>query len=220
MSSNCRSKLRTEALIVFSLLGATLSVATAALSWESLTGRGEYISGKAEIAVNFPFRNNGKEDVEIVSIRPACGCTATKLAKTTFKPGERGVLVVVFTVGNRTGLQRKVIAVQEKGLTVPTILTLEVSLPESLHLSVAELDWKVGVEAAEQKVTVSAESDIKIDEVTTTNPVFKFGIDKASESRSTITVRPEVINAPLTALLRIKFSGKQAGSVAVALRIR
>jgi hypothetical protein len=56
---------------------------------------GEIESGKV-IDLEFKFQNTGDELLVIKKISPSCGCTATKLDKKEYKPGEKGTIPVKF----------------------------------------------------------------------------------------------------------------------------
>jgi hypothetical protein len=56
---------------------------------------GEIDAGKV-VDLEFKFENVGNEDLVIKNISASCGCTATKLEKKEYKPGEKGVLPVKF----------------------------------------------------------------------------------------------------------------------------
>lgn len=58
----------------------------------------------------FRFVNTGDETLEILTVKAACGCTTTELARTTFAPGEGESIDVQFDPKGR-GSQRKTITV-------------------------------------------------------------------------------------------------------------
>ncbi len=53
--------------------------------------------------LSFEFKNMGTGPVTITRIKPACGCTAVDLEKTTYEPGESGVIEVIFDPKGRKG---------------------------------------------------------------------------------------------------------------------
>lgn len=59
----------------------------------SVVNKGEVRSGRP-LAHRFPLRNGGGETVEILDVRPSCGCLAPKLEKRRLRPGESGGLLL------------------------------------------------------------------------------------------------------------------------------
>jgi hypothetical protein len=73
---------------------------------------GEVESGKV-VDINFEFKNTGDSVLIIKNISTSCGCTATKLEKKEYQPGEKGVIPVKF---NSSGYNAKV----TKSITIVT----------------------------------------------------------------------------------------------------
>ncbi|MFO0918483.1 MAG: DUF1573 domain-containing protein [Planctomycetaceae bacterium] len=48
----------------------------------------------AEVQANFVFRHRGKHPVEIVEVKPSCGCLRPKLSKQTYAPGDVDAMVL------------------------------------------------------------------------------------------------------------------------------
>ena len=68
----------------------------------------------------------------VASVRASCGCTAATLDKTTYAPGEQGVVDVTFTFDGRTGPQVKYVTVTTAGPDPQEhLLTLTVDIPRS-----------------------------------------------------------------------------------------
>ena len=59
----------------------------------------------------FKFTNTGKTDLIIASANASCGCTVPTWPKKPIKPGEEGVIEVVFNSDNKSGQQNKQITV-------------------------------------------------------------------------------------------------------------
>ncbi len=194
--------------------------AYAGLQWEATTVQADGSSGQDRVTAKFRFKNTGGQEVTIASIRPSCGCTTAALPKTRFAVGEAGELTVLFTVGGRTGMQRKTIEVREVGEKATMVLTLEVSLPEPLKVVPLALEWKKGETPVTRDIEVSALSGVNLGEVESTLPLFETQTRKTCEGAWTISVRPKASDAPATALLRVHFGGGSSGAVVVPLRIR
>lgn len=68
---------------------------------------GTIAAGK-RITHSFNFTNTGNAPLLISGVHPSCGCTvASGWTKTAIKPGDGGVIDVVFDSTDRTGVQNK-----------------------------------------------------------------------------------------------------------------
>jgi hypothetical protein len=91
------------ALGILALLGGEGS-ARAGLHFAAVrVDLGEVRNG-AKVGHDFRFTTQGPTAVEIVEVRPGCGCLRPSLERTTFRPGEEGVLrLEVNTRGESAG---------------------------------------------------------------------------------------------------------------------
>lgn len=199
---------------------ALVPFADAGLSWDSHEVTIPPAPGASAVTAEFHFRNTETTAMTITSVHPACGCTTAKLEKTRYAPGETGVLTVTFTIGDRTGPQRKTIEVQEAGAKAPDVLTLSVPLPEPMKVSPSALEWKVGETPAAKAIQISTNPGVQFDRAESTSTEFEIHSTPAAHGGWAIQVRPFACDSPTTALLRIYFSGKSIGTVLVPLRVR
>ena len=96
--------------ILVPLLVVTAS-AKAKIQFESTeVSFGEIDSGKI-IDLEFKFKNVGDDTLIIKNISASCGCTAAKLTKRDYKPGESGVLPVKFNSRGYNGKITKTITI-------------------------------------------------------------------------------------------------------------
>jgi hypothetical protein len=70
-----------------------------------------------KVSYDFKFTNNGKSPLIITDAVASCGCTTPDWPKTPVKPGESGLIKVVFNSAGKTGLQDKQITITAN--TVP-----------------------------------------------------------------------------------------------------
>jgi len=196
------------------------ALAHAGLKWDSTLVRAEAVAGQDRVTAEFPFQNGGTADVAVASLRPTCDCTTAALAqnKARYAPGERGAVEVTFTVGDRTGYQRKTVEVWEQGAKAPTVLTLAVHLSEPLKVTPNELKWRKGDTSA-KTVEVSALQGVKIEQVETTAKGFAVQTKESASGIWTISVQPQAEEKPFPALLRVHFSGNAAGVISVPLSV-
>lgn len=59
----------------------------------------------------FHFRNEGKSNLVIESVKASCGCTASEPEKKILAPGESSYITVTFNSAGKTGLQHKTVTV-------------------------------------------------------------------------------------------------------------
>lgn len=71
------------------------------------------------VPVEFLFKNTGSEDLEIQLIKPSCGCTVPDMEKTTYKPGESGVMKVTFDPSGKKGNVSRNITVYTNSMSKP-----------------------------------------------------------------------------------------------------
>ena len=64
-----------------------------------------------KVDIQYKFTNTGKANLEILDVKPTCGCTTAKPDKTTYKPGESGMIPVTFDSTRFSGEVTKTIIV-------------------------------------------------------------------------------------------------------------
>lgn len=69
----------------------------------------------------FKFKNIGKQEVQVLSVRPSCGCSTTEYTKESIKPGGSGVVKVTYDPANRPGVFNKSIAVTTNDPAAPNV---------------------------------------------------------------------------------------------------
>jgi hypothetical protein len=106
------------------------------------------------------------------------------------------------------------------GEKAPTVLTLEVSLPDPLKVTPSELEWKKDKTPAAKDVQISALPGVEIVEAESTLPFFEIKTRKIHEGAWMVSILPKTSDSPATALLRVRFSGDASGAVSIPLRIR
>ena len=83
---------------------------------------------------DFKFKNTGKTPLIITDATATCGCTTPDFPKQPIKPGEAGIIKVVFNSAGKSGMQDKVITITSNGNPVTSELHLigEVKEPTAL----------------------------------------------------------------------------------------
>jgi hypothetical protein len=97
------------------------------LKWEATTRHLEAGPGDRSVRAEFPYRNSGKTQLRIESVRGACVCcTAASATKKVLAPGESGMVVVTVGIENkRFPLLKPVTVKTDDGQT--SVLMVEVS---------------------------------------------------------------------------------------------
>lgn len=143
------------------------------------------------LKTGFTFTNSGNQDVIISNIKTSCGCTTTKLEKTTFSPGESYTIPVTFDIGSRKGTQRKTIQVQASDQEEAHRLNLVIEIPASVEASTRILTWKTGEEAINKSINIETFiPDLTIKEISSNNQAVNYTIEP-SESGYRLDISPK-----------------------------
>jgi len=68
-----------------------------------------------KVHYDFKFKNTGKSPLIITKATASCGCTVPEPPKEPIKPGDSGVIKVVFNSTGKMGMQDKVITIESNG---------------------------------------------------------------------------------------------------------
>jgi hypothetical protein len=117
----------------------------AELKWESTTKTIEVHPLQSSVRVAFAFSNASSKPIEIMQLKPTCGCISGKLVKKVYQPGEAGCVELLFNLENREGPQRKGLEVKTSdGKT--TSLYISTHIAPSFTFSAKRLIWETGEE--------------------------------------------------------------------------
>jgi hypothetical protein len=120
---------------------------------------------------SFEFTNAGDERLVITEVRPSCGCTATRLAKREYEPGEGAAIEVSFDPKG-FGRQRKTISVVSNSREHPALrLDLVADIRQFVGVAPAAIRFHEAVLGAESRATAtvtSADPEMEIIAVRTT----------------------------------------------------
>ncbi len=149
---------------IFLLLGACVFSSQAELTWEATTIARVVHPLQVEDHIEFRFINDGEESVEILSLRSTCGCLSPFIRTNRISSGESGVLNVKFNLRDRSGPQRKGVAVRSSDVPKrPTILYIETNIAEAYKLSTKRLEWTLASKGDGQGNAVIARDYTKAD---------------------------------------------------------
>jgi len=93
---------------------------------------GEITQGE-KVEHTFEFTNTGDADLIITSAKGSCGCTVPEWPKKPIKPGEKGVIDVVFNSEGKSGKQHKKVTVvaNTQPSTSEFVITGHIIVPET-----------------------------------------------------------------------------------------
>jgi hypothetical protein len=166
-------------VVIFPLLAAATRL-SAELQWSTTRIDVAPRSTDAFASAAFGFRNAGPDPVTIREVHPDCSCVAAPLEKTTYEPGESGVITAVFTLGGQTGDHTVPIEVRSdaKGKGASTVLVFHVAIVDAVIFSERFLYWQQTDPLTPKTVTVTllAGEDLEFKDVKATNP--RFTVDR------------------------------------------
>lgn len=145
-------------LILALVLAVPVFTARAELVWEKTEQSFKTVPGQVTVKAAYPFKNSGADPVTITGLKTSCGCTTATPSKLTYAPGESGTIDAVFSIGTRTGLQKKTIRIETSDHRSQE-LRLTVSIPELLHIEPTFVLWTAGEPATEKIVTLTVKAD-------------------------------------------------------------
>jgi hypothetical protein len=188
----------------------TLPQAKAAgLTWDNDTLTVDADADQKEVRAEFPFHNEGDRPITIESVTTSCGCTTAALDKKNYAVGESGKIQVVFTIGERTGKQEKLITVQtdDPRKTEPELL-LRIYVHAYLDFEPHALVWKVGGETTEKTIVCTAllPAAVVLTAAHSCDPVFTTRIETVEPGRKYLLhLKPASTAAELNAPILMSF---------------
>ncbi|MFL2996197.1 MAG: DUF1573 domain-containing protein [Cytophagales bacterium] len=72
---------------------------------------GEIKEMDGKVSHKFFFTNNSKKSIQILTVKPSCGCTTPDWSKKEVKPGKEGFIVAEYNPKGRPGVFRKSLSV-------------------------------------------------------------------------------------------------------------
>lgn len=181
-------------------------LAHGALEWESKQIDVTPALADTVVHAAYRFTNTGKEPVTIESVEPTCGCTTAVLDRKEYQPGEKGHIDITFTMGQRTGLQNKPVAVRIRGESEPITLSFIVRIPEFLKVTPQFLYWQVGDMPEPKTILLSVEpgTELKIGKILSDSR-FKTTLETIHEGKEyRLIVQPATTSEKCMAAVTIE----------------
>lgn len=204
------------------LIVLALAITIVLTSWLALAGRARprallvfeksesHHTAKASdtvIVARFPFRNDEDKPIRILAVKTDCDCTVASLGKDVFAPGERGEINVTFTIGVRSGLQRKGVVVQTDHPAQRYVpLSLIVSIPEVLTLPTSVLLWTADESAGPKSLVVRTSEDPPVRKVVARgdSPFLAVAVERVAATEYRVQVTPAQDRRNITATVQIE----------------
>lgn len=107
------------AFCAFVLMSFTLN---SIIAWQTDNiNVGEIPQGKPK-NIEFQFKNEGKSEILITSVRASCGCTASDYTKEAIAPGKTGIIKAIYNAA-AVGSFTKTVTVTTTAEETPKVLT-------------------------------------------------------------------------------------------------
>jgi len=148
--------------------------AHAGLAWESKSIKLKAEPGQSSAMVEFVYRNDSAETVEIVKVKTSCGCTTASAGKKNVAPGEEGSIKGKFDFGPREGVHTKRFYIYTSEGKCDT-LCLTVDIPTLYKFPGKLFVWTISDGKAKPRIfrlLNQSSKSIKIKSVENSNPVF------------------------------------------------
>lgn len=174
--------------------------------FEESVWEGEAAYGSPKVEFRFPFKNTGKEAIEIRHIQSSCGCTVPQLQKKVYQPGEAGEITGSFDLKGRKGEQVSTLHVTTNQSTKGYELRVKVKVPELLQIRPGLLVWRSSAEPQSQVVTLRPNTalQVRITEVVSDVPEFETNLTSTDEGDYRLEVTPKQLRKNRRGSLRIK----------------
>lgn len=137
------------------------------------------------IEVGFPFRNASSETVTIRDIQTNCDCLVASAGQNTYAPGQAGLVVARFAVGDRTGAYQRSVTVTTDKSPNPQRLTVQIEVPELANVQPRVHDWNSGDPATERtaEIVVNEEIQITFTDVLVSSDAFRARLETVEAGR-------------------------------------
>jgi hypothetical protein len=203
-----RGRFPAPVLMLLAVFAAGFVDSRAALVWSQQEIRLQAALGEEMRQVSFPFHNKGRDKVRIVSIKPDCDCTTTRLPKEEWGPGEAGELVATLALQGRTGrVERRIRVTTDDAPDQPVVLTFVVEIPEAVSIGPRFLSWAAEEAAKERWVSIvfSDPPTMRIDEIRCDSPWFQVQLEPTGKPGCyRLGVRPKDGGPPAQAGIQIR----------------
>lgn len=206
------------------LLGATLLATQPALLFASLTWTTTSFEGTSSplqktFDVAFTFRNSGSTPVTIRDIQTNCDCLIASADRQSYEPGQAGLVVARFAIGERTGAYERSVTVTTDGGAAPQRLRVRIDVPELASVQPKVRDWSAGSASAEQAVDIVVADAVRIEfsELFVSSDSFQARLETIEPGRRyRVFIRPTATAESANAAIRVKGTAATGEAVVVS----
>jgi hypothetical protein len=139
-------------------------------------------AGQTLVKADLPFRVEASGGVLLITnIKTGCDCTTGVADAESYAPGSTGKIQLVFTVGERTGFQRKTITVKTSDGR-EAVAFFQTSIPRILSIKPAFVFWKKNAPGTEKQAIATV--------VLKDRPVAITGFDITPAGAFNVTLHP------------------------------
>lgn len=130
--------------------------------WESTTNKVIGALSDTEVHTRFTLSNTGGGVVNILEVKPSCGCTTFKLDKKTLYAGESALLDLTIRTDDHVGEFSKAVAVSidDGGKETSTVLAINIDIPNPLLITPNNLTWDKDSISVHKTIRISLQGDI------------------------------------------------------------
>jgi len=157
-------------------------------------------------ATEFEFANHGDKPVTIERVDVSCDCTEAEPSAKVVAPGARGTISVKFTLGDLFGSYQRMVYVKTDEKADPTLLSVQLTVPDVAKLTPRSVEWKLGTPASEQSVDIAVTPglELNVQNVQTTSQQFSYRLETLEPGkRFRLFLRPTSTQAPVNAAIRV-----------------
>lgn len=179
-----------------------------ALTWETPSRELSLDLGTAEVAVEFPYKNETDSPISITHIKSGCECSAIERPEAPIPAGGKGVLTVRYNPGTTPGVRVVPIEVTtDQPKTAAARLSIKATLEPVLKLDPVLLRWTRGDAADAQSTTIAGTGRAPIDSLKLVAPpdtvVASLTPGKEAE-QWTLSVAPASTEKTLTVRVEVQ----------------
>jgi hypothetical protein len=198
--------------LFFAFLVGSVS-ARAEISWSKERVELRATALDSKVTASYRFKNSGPGKVRVMSVDGGCSCILHRGEGAEVGSGESGIVEVDFLIGERTGLQERVITVVTTGAKEQVHrLSLTVQIDEVVSLHPRLLYWTKGEALASKRtqIAVTEGFDIEFEAPVVHGGGFSAAWESSPTGNSRVlVVTPESLESVRSS--EIKLKGRHEG---------
>jgi hypothetical protein len=105
---------------------------------------GQVIEENGSVSHDFVFTNRSNKPVQVLSVKPSCGCTTPGWTKEPIAPGKTGIIQAAFDPKGRPGYFNKSLTVMTDAGTQPVMLYIKGTVISNISFSKSEFQAASG----------------------------------------------------------------------------